>query len=228
MIGFFIYLFKAFFSKKEANNHPKTVKEQLEEKRLKKIEKWKEYAEKLVIESGIDLENVLVHNLGRWGLAGSRAYSINNFCVMYSSREHGELKFPLPSPDKPFIIVPEIVDSWTFRAWVHEIGHYVNGHYDEVKKKRFIQEYEAEKFCFDKCSESGVVDSYDLIDIKYSAIAYLDSHIDKAIELKDIRYIEDIPQEVLDFLYMADCMKEEIEKKNLPSSEQLSREIASW
>jgi len=191
-----------------------------EKKKKSKIEKWQEYAEKLVIESGIDLDNVLVHSHGGWGLCGPKAYQFENYHVTYKSEELGNLKFPLPLPDKPYIAVPEITGWWEFRAWVHEIGHYTHKHYDDRDKPRFMKEYEAEKFCLEKCKESGVVGDYDMIDIKFSAVGYLDSHIDKAIEKGNIKCYADIPEEVIEFLHQCEYMKNELKRKFLAIEEK--------
>lgn len=196
-----------------------------DKKNKSKIENWQEYAEKIVIESGIDLDNVLVHNHGRWGLCGPKAYGFENYCVTYDSHEFGNFKYPLPLRNKPYILVPEITGWWSFRAWIHEIGHYTHKHYNDLVKPRFIKEYEAEKFCMDKCKECKDVDDYDMIYIKYSAVGYLDSHIDRAIQDGDIKFKTDIPQEVLDFLFQCDYMREEIDKKFLnPDSKYFERE----
>lgn len=178
-----------------------------------KIEKLQKFAEQLVIESGIDLENVLVHNHGSWGQCGPRAYEFEDYCVTYNSDELGNLKFHLPLTDKPYIIVPEITGCWEFRAWLHEIGHYVYKHYDDKSKPRFMREYEAEKFCMDKCRECRDINSYDMIDIKYSAVGYLDSHIDRAIKEMSIKCYSDIPEEVVEFLHQCEYMKEELKNK---------------
>lgn len=193
-----------------------------------KIDKWKEYAENLVIESGIDLENVLVHDLGNWGQCGRKAYFYNNrreLCFTYEDDELGELMIPLPLPDKPYVIVPEIKCNWTFRAWIHEIGHYINGHYTNLHKPKFIKEFEAETYCMKKAKESGLCDAYDMIDIKYSCVGYLHRHIDLAIKKGEIKWKEDIPQEMYDFIYRCDYMKEEVEKYNLHSKEELQVEL---
>ena len=178
-----------------------------------KLDKWQEYAEQLVIESGIDLENVLVHSHGEWGLCGPKAYQFENYHVTYKSEQLGNLKFPLPLTDKPYIMVPEITGWWEFRAWLHEVGHYTHKHYDDLDKPRFIKEYEAEKFCLDKAKESGIVDSLDFIDFKYSAVGYLDSHIDRAIKEGAIKCYADIPEEVVKFLHQCNYMKDELINK---------------
>jgi len=190
-----------------------------------KLDKYREYAENIVIESGIDLENVLVHNHGNWGKAGARAYKFDNYCATFETGGHEVFRAPLPLPENPYILVPEIKDSWTFQCWIHEIGHYNHEHYKQPEKPKYIKEYEAEKYCMDKCKESGIVDSIDMIYIKYNCVAYLHTHIDKAIEKGDIKYKEDIPQEMYDFIYKCDYMKEEMEKKNLPSKEELNKEL---
>lgn len=184
-----------------------------DKKNKSKIENWQEYAEKLVIESGIDLDNVLVHNHGRWGLCGQKAYEFRNYCVTYESKDLGLLKFPLPLSDRPYIMVPEITDWWSFSVWIHEIGHYTHKHYEDSTKPKFIKEYEAEKFCLDKVKECGLVSDYEFIDFKYSSVGYLDSFIDKAIVGGDIKKIEDIPKEIVDFLYQCDYMKMELPNK---------------
>lgn len=188
-----------------------------------KTEKWQAYAESLVIESGIDLENVLVHNHGGWGLAGAKAYKFENYCVTFESRDLGKLKFPLPLPDKPYIMVPEITGWWSFSAWIHEIGHYTHKHYEDVKKPKFMKEYEAEKFCLDKVKESGLVDSYDFIDFKYSSIGYLDSYIDKAIKDGTIKCYADIPEEVVKFLHQCNYMKDELINKFIKMREEYEK-----
>ncbi len=174
-----------------------------------KLEKWQEYAEKLLIESGIDLENVLVHNYGKFGLEGKRMWS------NYTTQNHNgmDFRFDIPKPELPYIIVPEITGWWEFHAWIHEIGHYKFNHHSELIKPTYIQEYEAEKFSLDTAKESGLVDDFDFIDMKFSAVSYLDSHIDKAIDKGEINYIEDIPEEVIKFLYQIDCMKDIVKEK---------------
>jgi hypothetical protein len=193
-----------------------------------KIDKWKEYAENLVIESGIDLENVLIHNYGNWGVCGRKAYWYNDkreLCFSYDDDVLGELKIPLPLPDNPYIAVPEIKCYWTFRAWIHEVGHYIHRHFNHRDKPTYLKEFEAEVYCLKMCKDSGLCDAYDMIDIKYSCVAYLHTHIDKAIANGDIKYKECIPQEMYDFIYKCDYMKEEMEKKNLPSKEELNKEL---
>ena len=184
----------------------------LKESRKTILEKYQEYAEKIVIESGINLENVLVHNYGQWGLAGktwlsTRAYTIRE------TEEFGIIKIPIPNPEEPYIVVPEITGWWEFSAWIHEVGHYTNKHYCDMHKKSFIKEYEAEKFCLEKVKECGFVDDYDFIDFKYSSVEYLESHIDKAIVKGEIKYMEDIPEEVVTFLYQCNYMKEALPDK---------------
>ena len=171
------------------------------------IEKWQEYAEKLLIDSGIELENVLVHNYGQFGLAGK---TFTNYT--FHECDGINLKFKIPHPELPYIVVPEITGWWEMHAWLHEIGHYVNKHYAS-SKPTYIKEYEAEKYSLDKAKESGVVNEINLIDIKYSAVEYLYSHIEKAIDTGEIISIDNIPDEILKFIYQCECMKKIISDK---------------
>jgi hypothetical protein len=179
------------------------------------IDKWREYAENLAIEVGLDPENILVHNYGRIGACGKKIYTTHS--ILFPKYWGSEVKIPIPILGKPYIIVPEIIDWWTFMVWIHEIGHFVNGHYDDRIKPLFIQEFEAEKYCYDKCKESGLLNDTQMIDVKFSCVSYLSSHVLRAIEFGEIKYKEDIPQEVYDFLFMCNYMREEISNKNLPS-----------
>lgn len=174
-----------------------------------KIDKWKEYAEKLLIDSGIELENVLVHNYGKFGLQGLFKYS-NHTSKDFKGTTY---KFKIPNPELPYIIVPEISGLWEFHAWIHEIGHYNLKHCSEFIKPLYVQEYEAEKFSLDKAKESGVVSGLELIDMKYDALCYVESYIDKAIEKNIIKSLEDINKDVLDFMCQSDCYKKDIEGK---------------
>jgi len=188
-----------------------------------KLEKWKEYAENLVISTNIQLENVIVHNYGPWGLAGRRSF------YNYTTHESGgtEFKIPIPIKGEPYIIVPEIIGSWEFHAWIHEIGHYVHKHY-ESSKPMYVKEYEAEKYSLDTIKKSGIVNAWDFLDIKFSAIGYLDSHIDKAIVKGEINRMEDIPNEIVDFLYQAESMKEVLPDKFVEHAKEGIQKYKKW
>jgi hypothetical protein len=185
-----------------------------------KVEMWQENAEQLVIASGINLENVLVHNYGLWGKCGIRNYWD---CVEHKDANYGDIKITIPHLKEPFIIVPEIKGWWSYHAWIHEIAHYKMKHYDSTKPT-FITEYEAEKVTYDWCEKADCVDPYDLISIKYEVVGYLDHHIKKAIESGVIKYKESIPDEVYEFLYMCDYMKEVMEERKLPLKDDVLKE----
>lgn len=189
-----------------------------------KINKWKAYAEELVIQSGICLENVLIHPYGQWGLAGRRLFT--NYT--YKHYEGNDYKILIPKQGLPFIVVPEIKGWWEFYAWLHEIGHYVHKHYEQDDKKTYYKEYEAEKYALEKAKESGVVNEWDFIDMKFSAVSYLSSHIDTAIVDGDIKNIEDIPDEVLQFFYQVKCMKEILNDKFVVLENESIKKHRNW
>ena len=179
------------------------------------IEKWQEYAEKLLIDSGIELENVLVHNYGQFGLAGK---TFTNYT--FHECDGINIKFKIPHPELPYIVVPEITGWWELRAWIHEIGHYVNKHYAS-SKPTYIKEYEAEKYSLDKANESGVVSGSNLIDMKFSAVSYLETHIDKAITTGEIKSLEDISDEIIQFIYQCNYMREVMKDKFIKLDEEI-------
>lgn len=156
------------------------------------LECLQQYAEKVVIDSGINLENVLVHDLGQFGFAG-RSYTYDTFTTYQDIR----YDFKMPLAQKPYIVVPEITGWWEFRAWLHEVGHYKNKHYCELIKPTYIQEYEAEKYCLDMAILCPHVTVEIYLNIKQSAVTYLGSHIETAINDGIIKTFDDIPKDVI-------------------------------
>jgi hypothetical protein len=141
----------------------------------------------------------------------------------HQDTDYGEVKITIPILKEPFIIVPEIRDWWDYHAWVHEVAHYKHKHY-ESNKPTFVKEYEAEMFTYLWCKKAKCVDSYDMISIRYECVGYLDSHIDKAIAAGVIKYQEDIPDEVYEFLYKCDYMKDVIIDKKLPLKDDVLKQ----
>ena len=145
-----------------------------------KIDYWKGFAEALVIRYDISLENVMIHNFGMFGFAGrghdtfeEDGSPIGYTC--YVDDYGNKFLFKVERYNKPYIVVPEIKCWWTFRAWIHEIGHFTNGHY-RSNKDTYIKEYEAEKYCL-KMIKKCKVDDEDFVKIKNSAYKYLSEHI---------------------------------------------------
>lgn len=141
-----------------------------EEKKTKsKVELCKVWVEELLLSTNIDLENVFVHNLGNWGLCGKSSFGYTK----KTTSDGVTRKFMIPKTDKPYLFVPEILDTWTVHAWIHEIGHYVLGHYDDVIKPVYVKEYEAEQYSIEKAKECPHITDSMMIDIEVDARWYV-------------------------------------------------------
>lgn len=172
------------------------------------VECLQQYAEKVVLDSNLNLENVLVHNEGQFGLAG-RSYS-----TMTDTMNDGiKYDFETTHAFTPYIIVPEITGWWEFRAWLHEVGHHKNKHYREVIKPIYIQEYEAEIYCIKMAKYCPYVDEIMLKKIIDSAKCYLFSHMETAVEDGVITKYNKIPKKVRKFIEENTDAKEILHKK---------------
>jgi len=146
------------------------VQTQKEEKKVKsKIELCKVWVEELLLSTDMELENVFVHNLGNWGVCGKSPFGYTK----KTTTDGVTRKFMIPKTDKAYIFVPEIVDTWTIHAWLHEIGHYVLGHCDDSDKPIYIKEYEAEKYSIDKGKECPHINDFMMVDIEVDARWYV-------------------------------------------------------
>jgi len=170
-----------------------------------KLEAYKKFAEELLLTTDLNLENVLVHDLGMFGQAG-KTYMNHTTCG-----GEDEYKINIPHPDKPYIIVPEIKCWWTFRAWIHEIGHHTNKHYS-YSGVTYIKEYEAEKFTLEQIEKCDAVDWSDNWDIKFSARCYLYFHILSAVEKGEIETLDDISTKIVEFMSKSKSLKEGLEE----------------
>jgi hypothetical protein len=170
-----------------------------------KLEQYQKFAEELLFTTDLDLENVLVHDLGKFGQAG-RTYH-DHIRVGYND----EFKVKIPHPDKPYIIVPEIKCWWTFRAWIHEIGHHMNKHYC-TRKPKYIKEYEAEVYCVENVANCEAVTINDSVEIRFSAVSYLYSYVISAFENGELNYFGEIDNDIIEFLYYTNWAKDELER----------------
>ena len=158
------------------------VIEKQEKKTKSKITLCAEWVEELLLSTDIELENVFVHNLGDWGLCGESTYG-QTFKKLNDGTERW---FNIPHKDKAYIFVPEITTTWTVHAWIHEIGHYVLGHYKDKNKPVYIKEYEAEQYSIEKAKECPNINSMMMIDVEVDARWYVWGHVIKAIKKGEI------------------------------------------
>lgn len=106
--------------------------------KLEPLEQIKIYCEELLIDSGIPLENVFVHNFNRNGQCTRYNYS--------SKFEFENFKTSnIIQKNQYYLVLPEIKDYYTASVWIHEIAHYIFKHLDD-KRPLFIHEYEAETY----------------------------------------------------------------------------------
>ncbi|CAG7579701.1 MAG: hypothetical protein SLAVMIC_00029 [uncultured marine phage] len=180
-----------------------------------KLNKLREYAENLMVKCGIDLENVMVHNNGLFGQQGVDD-KINVTCN--GDRE----TIKISKPHIPYIIVPEVKDLWTFRAWIHEIGHYVCEHYLKHDSMFVYEmELEAEQFCVEFSKKCPYLSYSDLFFIRMSACDYLETHVVKYAHSRKLTSAgvlvgSSIDNKVREFLpkYRIDRLEKEIKKIN--------------
>jgi len=194
------------------------------------IDKWQAYAEDIILnETKLYPENVLVHDYGKFGLAG-KTWTTH---TTYTRKSTGdEYKFDIPLPEVAYIIVPEIRDWWTFRAWLHEIGHNVLGHHTRAKSSlpTYMLEYEAEIYCLGKAQLCPSLDDYRYKLMTWSAMAYLLSHVEDEAEEGKLRGIYQLPKKVRDFLtqdtdyYTDKFIKDSIEVAYMKGENQRFRE----
>lgn len=186
----------------------RTIKYHLTElfRKKTKLEKMQKYAEKLsrsrkIRKLDLEPENIMVHNFGQFGFAGrNHAFQNNSITTFEDDNSGNTYTFKVERVGLPYMAVPELKGWWTFRAWLHEIGHIANSHFEEFIKPTYVQEYEAEVYCIKMAKKCKHITSDELELIKDSAYRYLISHMEKHARKTNIDRLHKFKNEVVNFL----------------------------
>jgi hypothetical protein len=114
----------------------------------------------------------------------------NNITIKkWNKKSHGK------SEEGRLVEIPIPKSSYSIGVCFHEIGHIVLKHFDtEVRKLRYIEEYEAEQYAIKKLKEYGYYNKK----YKYRAIQYVLSEIAQ-IKNRKKHDIKDIPKEIVEW-----------------------------
>jgi len=192
-----------------------------ENKTKSKLELCEKWVEELLLSTDIELENVYVHKLGNWGLCGKSSYG-QTFKKLNDGTEKW---FDIIHSDKAYIFVPEIKDTWTVHAWIHEIGHYQLGHYKDKNKPTYIKEYEAEQYSIEKATECPHIDDFMMVDVEVGARWYVWSHVLKAIKKGEINK-DTIEPYIKEYLLKSPYIAKEFESECAMSEHEFNKKVA--
>lgn len=130
------------------------------------LELYRQFGEEVLLDCGIPLENFFVkpHYESTSGICFTRnKFDPNKYPLLskdaaykhyFNDEKYTTKDLTQPynysnkfNKDEVYIIVPEIVDQYTLYVWLHEIGHYIQHHYEGYEQKpSFVKEYEAENY----------------------------------------------------------------------------------
>lgn len=124
----------------------KKVADKIITKEKTQLELYQQFGEEVLLDSGFPLENVYIkpaYDNKNGSIFRVRKLGIHQF-------KSNILKTPYNYSNKfdtftTYMILPEIMDLDTLCVWIHEIGHYMQGHLSDERPK-YIHEYEAEMY----------------------------------------------------------------------------------
>lgn len=176
-------------------------------KNKSKLELLKEYVESFIVDSGIDLENVYVHN-------ENITTSSRGFCLFANSDHqltgHCGMKHIHAKANEFFLMIPEVTNYETAYVCIHEVAHFVYKHAFETKAS-FMKEYEADLYAYkmlDKFYDNVLVHNYENYELDFlKRIHQCDMNIVQIHTSYNIthyineRNVNEVPQELIDFMY---------------------------
>lgn len=124
----------------------KKVTDKIISKEKTQLELYQQFGEEVLLDSGFPLENVYIkpaYDNKNGIIFRKRTLNIPQFKANILSTPYNySNKFDTFTT---YMILPEIVDLNTLCVWIHEIGHYMQGHLSD-ERPVYIHEYEAEMY----------------------------------------------------------------------------------